>query len=262
MTGGLTSHTRSQLDSHNTSIYSFRTISDMQKFHTLITETIPPTANGYTRLLADGEIVISLYLTTFDTAGQVYDASLHEAGHAIDISQSISGAIVSSTATYRAFARNDFLRLDYVSLGTTKATSVPRPNCGTNGALEGVYNPYTSTTLCVGGTLLDPGNRFFHMTNSAIMLEVSNMFKKGDFDGEDWKELHAQMNAYNSYAVGQIGTPSNLLDRPSHQLFANGFFECALSWNTAEINNFSLPPSVPSYCTNLLPSWYEPFDTL
>ena len=170
---------------------------------------------------------------------------------------------VSTNGTYQNYVLQDYLRLDYSSVGLSKMGSTYRDPCmGTTAPLLGVTDPYTGVQYCTDGTLTNPGGIYTGLKNSAILnlgdpLIFNNTLDIVGFD------VYAQSYAFASYSYQNLSTPANLTHVSFDQLISTNiptfgfpYFACAYNWAEAITNDAAKPPSSPTYCSNVVPTWY------
>ena len=255
-----------------THLFTFNNISDMDPILQLHAAGIPAPsidADGATmQITSPGNVYVGIAEGAFSNVTVEKEVIAHELGHAIDrqLGMANSGARPSTSATYNLFAMNDWITMDYSTIGLTKASSTPRDPCAGAGApLAGVWDQSHSSYYCTMGVLT---NSAYNGKTTTQILALSSDYAgifapltdpiTHAFIG--WTELYAQAFAYSDYANGNVGTIANLANPTADTLFQAGSLACVKSWSDAVVSGGFTPPSTPSYCSDLTPAWYQPFN--
>ncbi len=122
----LVSVLKSQLATNPTYLYVFTNTAQARTFQSLSTSECPDDASGCTAVYVNDQ---NIYVRVAEqpegstvTSMQLNEITAHELGHATDFTYGLD--VQSGSSTYNEFATNDFLHLDYSTVGTSKATSV------------------------------------------------------------------------------------------------------------------------------------------
>jgi hypothetical protein len=195
------------------------------------------------------------------------ETSVHELGHALDLTTDLtSGSYLSADTVYNEYVTNDFLYLDYSSLGTDEMSSTYRDPCNSTGPLAEMIDETTGSSFCTSGTLNDPNHVYGGLTNSGILQASDPHIFQRQTSPTPWYELYAQSFAFAQYAYGNIGTISNLTHATADTAFGTNlptftypYLTCTYDWAEAVANGGFTPPTGPSNCTMTVPTWYTPF---
>lgn len=194
------------------------------------------------------------------------ETAAHEFGHAIDNSYAFPGGLASNLPSYNTYVMNDFLDLDYASVGSSELLSTYRVPCASDGS-----GPFNGVKKANGNFICaDDGTGDYLgasaddvLTNSAIALKYDNHIISNT-DG--WKEFYAEQFAFAAYTSGgSVATDDTIhltvigLDKKSN------VFQCTKTWasDIASGTTTGGPPSTtpPRYCSNSITSpWtYVPY---
>ena len=262
--GGLISSLRAELKSPSTHLFVFDDAIAYRRFFTETVQNVPDDALGYTTTF-DGPIIFASLFRNFigstgytaATAVELTEASSHELTHAIDFRKGFH----STTASWSNFAKNDFLNLDYSTVGSSSATSTKRLACSTNNSapLDGVIDASSNSTFC---DPLNPGHLKASYTVGGVIPSNSKLLLNAEPDifgltnGGFYFELYAQSGTYEYYS--HLLPPSLYLKPTSDGVFARGYFPCVRSWSSAVLAGAFTPPASPASCSSLAPVWYVP----
>ncbi len=263
-------------------IYTFGSSTDYQAFFKTTIPVGGANASGYTTTIGG---VNSVYAAVFENGAQTLteddakQVAAHELGHGMDFRKSDQ----SNVATYLTYVAEDYLFMDYITVGANAGSSTPRNPCiGTGAPFAGINDESTGVAFCMtysgsppsGYTAL-PGSSTVAIEskympggvlvlNSQIAQTSSQIFT---YTGTDAVELYAQTFGYLAYIVSNIA-PANFLNYTANALFANttGYFQCTQDWADDLLQNHTTPPtSTPApyptgngfvSCGNV-PAWYR-----
>ena len=195
--------------------------------------------------------------------------SAHGLGHAADIIYSDQ----SNNSTLETYVAQDYLYLDYSTVGSSAGTSTARPPCGTGGVFTGLNDESTGKAFCVTsattgytkiGTNLYLESKYVSggkpLQNSQIIQQASRMFAWG---GDGWLELYAQAFGFEAYVTT---LSSGYVYYTADPVLKAGYFVCQLDWSYDVLNNFAVPPASAPHpypaangfgTCNSVPTWYR-----
>ncbi len=198
------------------------------------------------------------------------ESTAHETGHAVEFNSIPSTQ--SFSATYRVYAKMDFLQLDFSTIGDDRPSSTPRQPCSADGSapLDGVIDFQTGALFCDGNLLVRgqaAGDPYYGKTNSRILQLSAPQFLPNGTNSTPtaWRELYAQVFAFKSYVDTPLNTTGTYFITTADGVFKKTvpgqsyhYFGCIQNWAIGLLGG---TPTYPSYCIGVA-SWYSPGQNL
>jgi hypothetical protein len=213
------------------------------------------------------------------TALNIGEVTVHELGHGLD--DILNPSSQSASTYFETYVGNDYLDLDYDTVGSSVATSHPRPPCKMGGPGNTITAPWfgitdqvTNVALCGTGTGYDSlsGLESIYVTNntpwrnSKILQTIAPKVMKAIANGA-YPDVYAQAYAIAVYLVSQR-VPASDYYFPTIDGFitTNDYFGCSFGWTDLAYDNSTTPPENPlplaptnstqGNCATPVPSWY------
>jgi hypothetical protein len=153
-------HIKTTLWKQNSYVYLFQSPTEYKTITTdagVYDAPLPtsPTPNAFT--YPDEGIWYSVVFAGTSTASLLTDIATHELGHVDDFTSSTQQSAEHTPYDFDNAMQNDWVRLDYSKVGTTRADSTVQGPCAVGGPLIGAIDPATISDSNPDGSLFCTG---------------------------------------------------------------------------------------------------------